>query len=204
MIGRRFIMPLDRLARAVPSQHSIRFDDFSMRQHVASYQRRQKRYYDARNNVKESLLAAKSDVYVRKDVRVNKYVPYWTAPKTVTRYVAPNTVQLDNGAVRNQRDIMAVPSGASPSQVTLPVAADDQQMRETPTFSASSSSSSVSTRAADDVSKDTAGSKLRGPPPKPPLPAEPRYPRREQKTPAYLKDYVHAVTANLDPALPEI
>ena len=104
MIGRKLALPLDRLTRG--SQKSGRLDDPSIQDHVSKQQRRQKRYFDKRNNIESKPLSRGKKVHVRANVRPDKYTPFWTAPKQFAKQVAPNTVMLDDGNVRNQRDLV--------------------------------------------------------------------------------------------------
>lgn len=107
MTGRRFVLPLDRLARV--SNRSMPFADDEVRQQVDKNQRRQKHGFDTRNRAEANEFHRGQKVHVRANVRPDKFTSFWTSTKNVASHVAPNTVRLDDGTVRNQRDLVVPP-----------------------------------------------------------------------------------------------
>ena len=106
MIGRRFKMPLDQL-RKTQFRRRVHFDkEVDIKSDTS--QRKSKMRYDQRHRVRSSLFDAGQQVRVRVPVR-EKLDPVWTDPVSIEALVGPDTVRLDNGSVRNARDLAPVP-----------------------------------------------------------------------------------------------
>ena len=113
MCGRNFIMPLDRLKK-LPTPRKVEFDN-KLERNVRSTNRRNERNYDKRKHVSTPIFEHGQSVYVRDNVRNNKYEPLWSVPRKIQEKINDTTMRLDNGTVRNTKDL--VPAISKPEAV---------------------------------------------------------------------------------------
>ena len=160
MCGRSMTMPLDRLLKVAKTKN-VSFDG-EVASNVRRSQQRNEHHYNARNRAATFKAKAGDRVNVRENVRSNKYEPLWTLPKRIEKRLGDSTVRLEDGTVRNARDLVAA------------------------AISSPSWDSSVNARRAP--SPPPAAEQ---PLPIAPHPAQPerRYPARERHRPIRLDDY---------------
>ena len=213
MIGRRFKMPLDQL-RKVQFTRRVHFDPEVDRKSNAA-QLKSKVRYDSKHRVRPSNLNSGQQVRVRVPVR-DKLDPVWSDPVSIRSTVAPNTVRLDDGQVRNAKDVAPLPPLVAPTVISN----SDAQQAESSAQPANPQPLSLNkptskqrrgAKAAKDSDSETYGS-TSGPtsaptggstssstiaPVPPPAstskntaPESVRRSHRERHKPAYLKDYV--------------
>ena len=82
MIWRKLALLFDRLTRG--SHKAVCLEDPSIQDNVSKQPRRQKRYFDKRNNVESQTLSRGQEVHLCANVRPDKYTPFWTATSCIT------------------------------------------------------------------------------------------------------------------------
>ena len=121
MTGRPMTMPLDRLVKAARSDH-VGLND-SVHANVHKSQIRNERNYNRRYRTTQFDTNVGDRFHVRDNVRHDKYQPIWTDPRTVVQKLGGSTVRLDNGVVRNSRDLVRAQSENTSEDVF-----DDEQL----------------------------------------------------------------------------
>ena len=167
MCGRKMTMPLDRLLKMI-SPRKVTFD-VDLCDNVYRAQQRYVRNYNRKAGSTQFIARNGDRFHVRRNVRNNKYEPMWTLPRRVTDNLGSATVRLDDGTVRNSRDLVAARQAVVPSAPPADLAAAPQVA--TPEAVAAAVPACVA-----------------APPQPPPHPPERRYPARSHKAPARFDD----------------
>ena len=104
MCGRPMTMPLDRLRNIAPVQKVTFNKDIEL--NVKITERRNDIHFNNSKHVQTPVLKNGQRVYVRNNLRTTKYDPVWSAPLRVVTKLRETTVRLEDGAVRNTKDLI--------------------------------------------------------------------------------------------------